>query len=259
MKKILVSAISIVNPIKKGSEIYTIFAKRLINDVISKTPYDVLISTNRIDLFEDIIQENNNRVTIRQVDLQNHKTHVGVFNQLLKFYAIKDIDKKYDWVLYLDCDAGFTESVNPELIDEFLTKHENNHIDFLGTRVNATYANAEKEFLDSQKNNTKHLFDQKFLFYGINPDWRPATLPSEHILILKNSSKINVMCKEFEKFCTLFETQDSKHPITWDMEAFEIGVSAFIAGYNVEELGWGNHCELLKVGFNFNNWEKIKR
>ena len=66
------------------------------------------------------------------------------------------------------------------------------------------------------------------------------------------------MCKEFESFCTLFETQDKNHPVTFDMEAFEIGVSAFLAGYNVGEMGWGTSNEVLKVGFNHNNWEKVK-
>jgi hypothetical protein len=43
------------------------------------------------------------------------------------------------------------------------------------------------------------------------------------------------------------------------MESFEIGISALISGYNMGEMGWGNQCEIFKVGFNFNNWEKIKR
>ena len=64
MKNILVSAISIVNPVKEGSEIYTTYAKRLIDDVITKTPYDIMISTNRIDLFDDVINQKNNRVKI---------------------------------------------------------------------------------------------------------------------------------------------------------------------------------------------------
>jgi hypothetical protein len=50
--------------------------------------------------------------------------------------------------------------------------------------------------------------------------------------------------------------------LTWhgdsEMEAFEIGVSAFLAGYNMGEMGWNNQTEILKVGFNYNNWEKIK-
>jgi hypothetical protein len=63
MKKILVSTISFVNNKKTGSEIYTTFAKRLVNDVLTKTPWDVMVSTNRSDLFQDIQQENTIQIT----------------------------------------------------------------------------------------------------------------------------------------------------------------------------------------------------
>ena len=110
-----------------------------------------------------------------------------------------------------------------------------------------------------QKNDgSKKLFDDKFRFYGIKPEWRGAKLPSEHILLIKNGDKLEVMANEFEKFCYQFETQDPIHPITYDMEAFEIGVSAFLAGYNMGEMHWHNQGQIFKVGFNANNWEKIK-
>jgi hypothetical protein len=31
-----------------------------------------------------------------------------------------------------------------------------------------------------------------------------------------------------------------------------------LAGINMGEMGWGNQVEIFKVGFNANNWEKIK-
>jgi hypothetical protein len=132
--------------------------------------------------------------------------------------------------------------------------------DMVALRTDATYEHAEKEYLETiQKNDgNKHLFDDKFIFYGIKPEWRGAKLPSEHILLIKNNEKLEIMADEFEKFCYQFETQDSVNPITYDMEAFEIGVSSFLAGYNMGEMGWYNQCEILKVGFNANNWEKIK-
>lgn len=255
---ILVSTISFVNDKKEGSDIYTTFAKRLINDVITKTPYDILVTTNKIDFFTEIDQSN--RITIREDNLENHKTHVGAFNQLLKFCAIKDIPKKYDWVLYLDCDAGFTEQVNINEIDSKIDTWIGQGFDMLGLLYGRSYHWAENEFLETQKNQThKKLFDDKFKFYGIDTSLRNAYLPSEHILLIKNDEKLKKMCEEFENFCTKFETQDETWPITFDMEAFEIGVSAFLAGYNMGEMDWGNQCNILKVGFNHNNWEKIKR
>lgn len=258
MRKILVSSISFVNSEKQGSEIYSVFAKRLINDVLTKTPYDIVVTTNNSDNFSDVVKEKNDRIKIRYESLENHKTHVGAFNQLLKFYAINNIDKKYDWVLYLDCDAGFTEKIDIDVLEKQIDVWESNGYDMLALRTNATYSESEQQYLDGLKNHTSYLFDNKFKFYGVNPQWRGACLPSEHILLIKNNNKLQKMCYEFEKFCTQFETQDPNNIITNDMEAFEIGISAFIAGYNVGEMDWGKQCEILKVGFNHNNWEKIK-
>jgi hypothetical protein len=257
MRKILVSAISFVNDKKNGSEIYTTFAKRLIDDVLNKTPWDVMISTNRSDLFEDITS---NRVVIKQENLENHKTHVGAFNQLLKFYAIKNINNYYDYVLYMDCDAGFTENINVGDVERMIDIWEQQNFDILALRTDATYDWAEKEFKETTdfKKWPKPLFNDKFLYYGVNENWRGAKLPSEHIFLVKNTQKLQLMAHHFENFCYEFEKQDEYSPVTFDMEAFEIGVSAHLAGMDMGEMGWGNQVEIFKVGFNANNWEKIK-
>jgi len=261
---ILVSTISYVNSSKQGTEIYTTFAKRLANDVLTKTNFDVFINTNRKDLFEEI--NNNPRVTIRDQFLKDHYTHVGAFNQLLKFSAIKEIDSKYDWVIYLDCDAGFTDKLDIEAIENYLLQLDKENIDMVAMRTNATYEECLKDFNESTdfgkdlsySIHPKKLFNDKYVFYGIKPEWVGAKLPSEHVFVIKNNSKLQLMAEEFEKFCYKFETQDKQYPVTFDMEAFEIGVSAFLSGYNLQELGWGNHTDLFKVGFNFNNFEKVK-
>lgn len=260
MKNILVSSISFVNDKKTGSEIYTTFAKRLISDVLTKTPYDIMITTNRSDLFNDV--SSSDRVIIKQDNLENHKTHVGAFNQLLKFTALRDIPKKYDWLFYLDCDAGFTESLNPEIVDNFISSAEKDGYDMLALRTDATYDYSKKEFNETTDftyvKHSKPLFNDKFLFYGEHPEWSGAKFPSEHILLMKNNEKLQVMCSEFEELCFHFESQEPNNIITFDMEAFEIGVSAHLAGYKIKELGWENQNSVLKVGFNFNNWEKVK-
>lgn len=257
MKKILVSAISFVNDKKNGSEIYTKFAKRLIDDVINKTPWDLMISTNRTDLFNDVTS---NRIIINQVNLGTHKTHVGAFNQLLKFYAIKNVNTSYDYVLYMDCDAGFTNVVSVEDVERMIDYWENEGFEMLALRTDATYEWAEQEFNQTTdfKSWPKPLFNDKFLYYGVKPEWRGSKLPSEHIFLVKNNEKLVKMSEHFENFCFEFEKQDEYNPVTFDMEAFEIGVSAHLAGINMGEMGWGNQVEIFKVGFNANNWEKIK-
>jgi hypothetical protein len=260
MRNILVSTISFVND-RKGKEdsvIYTTFAKRLINDVLNKTPWDIMVSTNRKDLFDDL--QLNHRVIIKNEKLENHKTHVGAFNQLLKFYAIQNIDSKYDYVLYLDCDAGFIENVNINDVENMINLWESKEYDMVALRTNATYNHAEEEFKNTVDFEAfpRPLFNNKFRFYGVKEEWRGAKFPSEHILLVRNNEKLQKMANHFEEFCTIFETQDEDNPITFDMEAFEIGVSAHLAGFNMGDMGWENQHSIFKVGFNANNWEKVK-
>jgi hypothetical protein len=256
MRNILITTISFVNENKKGSEIYTKFANRLVNDVITKTPYDILVTTNRPNDFN----LNNKRVIVRDEQLHNHKVQVHAFNQLLKFSALKNIDKKYDWVLYLDCDAGFTTNLDIDLIEKKLDLWESKNYDMLALRTDLLYEEIERKYLETKDSNKQPLpiFNGKFKLYGINPEWRSAKLPSEHLLLLKNNEKLETMAKIFEDFCFKFESQDPNNIVTFDMEAFEIGVSAFLAKYNVGNLSWVEQNDLLKVGFNYNNWEKLK-
>jgi hypothetical protein len=187
-------------------------------------------------------------------------------NQLLKFTAIENIPKKYEWVFYLDCDAGFISTLDTEAIQKYLHQLDAENIDMVAMRTDATYEGCLQDFNDSTdfgkdfsySEKAKKLFNDKYVFYGIKPEWIGAKLPSEHVFIVRNNKKLKVMAEEFEKFCYKFETQDKQYPTTFDMEAFEIGVSAFLAGYNLQELGWPNHQDLFKIGFNFNNFEKIK-
>jgi hypothetical protein len=42
------------------------------------------------------------------------------------------------------------------------------------------------------------------------------------------------------------------------MEAFEIGVSAKLAGYNIGDFGNDGLFHVIKIVCNHNNWEKVK-
>jgi len=268
---ILISTLCFINRDKPGAEIYATFAKRLIEDVLIKTPCDVLVTTNEIDLFKEY--ENNTRVQIRSELLLNHKLTVSVFNQLLKFFTIKDIDSKYDWVLYLDCDAGITGPWDIEELNNTISQWEAEGYDMIGTRTNAIlrneladYENILTQHKEELKINpgtyfTDHLFGRKFRFYNVTTEngpveWFDAKLPSEHVLLIKNNYKLPVMCKLFEEFCVKYESQDPV--ITTDMEAFEIGVSAKLAGYNMGDFGNYGLYHIIKIVCNFNNWEKVK-
>lgn len=272
---ILVSTICFVNRDKPGAEIYATFTQRLINDIMTKTPYDIMVTTNEPEHFQSNKEMWGDRVILRTELLENHRLVVGVFNQLLKFYTIKNIDSKYDWVLYLDCDAGLTDEWNISEVENQINQWVTDGYDILGTRTNAILIN---ELLEHEKvlrehndeiakGNISHyyggtLFSNKFIFYEVTSqngptEWFDAKLPSEHVLLVKNNEKLQRMSEIFEDFCFKFETQ-GPHPITVDMEAFEIGVSAKLAGYNMGDFGNHGLYHIIKVVCNHNNWEKVK-
>lgn len=272
---ILVSTICFVNRNKPGAEIYATFCQRLIEDVMNKTPFDIMVTTNETNHYDELVSKYGNRIIIREETLEKHRLTVGVFNQLLKFYTITNIDNKYDWVLYLDCDAGLTGEWDITELETQIREWENQSYDFLGTRTNCILYN---ELLDHEeklrihneeiaKGNVEHynpgnLFSNKFKFYEVSSDngpkeWFDAKLPSEHVFLVKNDDKLSKMSKTFEDFCYKFESQ-GQYPITVDMEAFEIGVSALLAGYNIGDFGNVGLYHVIKVICNHNNWEKVK-
>ena len=272
---ILVSTICFVNRNKPGAEIYATFAQRLIEDVMKKTPYDIMITTNEPEHFTNQKEIYGDRVIIRTELLENHRLTVGVFNQLLKFYSIKDIDLKYDWVMYLDCDAGIGDTWNLDEVKNMLDSNLSSGIDMLGTRTNCILhielqdhenkVKEHKKLIDSGAVNpyfAGNLFSNKFIFYNVSSEngpkeWFNALLPSEHVFMVKNDERLNKMSQIFEDFCYKFETQGD-YPVTVDMEAFEIGVSALLSGYNMGDFGNYGLYHIIKVTCNLNNWEKVK-
>lgn len=271
---VLVSAICFINRKKPGAEIYATFALRQILDVMSKTPYDYRLITNEPEHFNEIVAMHPDRITIVCDKLENERITVGPFNQMLKYKTMMNVPSKYDWLLYLDCDAGIESNIDTDKVDALAVLWESQGYDILGTRANAVLKVELKDHEDKVKDweqkiangeqnphLVKNLFSQKFIFYNVSSqngphEWMEAKLPSEHVLFIKNSEKMQKMAIAFQNFNKQFETQ-SDNPITADMEAFEIGVSALIAGYNMGDFG-NAHTDDLKVRFNYNNWEKVK-
>jgi hypothetical protein len=254
--KILFSIICFIDEGKKNSEMYSTYTKRTINDVLEKTPCDILVSTNFKERF---IEEWNDRVIIRQVDLKSHKIWMGGFNQLLKFFAIKDIESKYDWVLYIDCDAGLTQNWDTKIIFDNIEKYEKNGYDMMATRVDLLIKN---ELKNHENSSHATLFSEKFIFYNVTTEngpfeWMDASMPNEHIFLIKNNSKLIHMCQIMEDFCYRAESQE-KNFINPAMEAFEIGISAKLSGYNMGEMYQYGEQQIFKVVHNRNNIEKLK-
>jgi hypothetical protein len=276
--RLLFSTICFLNREKLGAEIYGTFCKRLINDVMTKTPYDILVTTNEVDFFTEEKEKWNDRISFKEELFQKHKLCVGPFNQLLKFLAIKDIPKKYDWVCYVDCDAGIVSSWDMNLVDTLFNEWEQNNYEMVATRTNCILKNElrdheEKKAIEKQERekgnsntyfNPGNLFSAKFEYYDVKSETATdahlnAVLPSEHVFLVRNNDKLQKMAVIFEGFCFKFEEQVKlDYVITFDMEAFEIGVSASMAGYDIKDIGSWAAIDILKIHCNLNNWERVK-
>jgi hypothetical protein len=263
--KILVSTICFIQPnkIQYGSEIYATFANRLIDSTMENTNFDIRVATNRPELFSEALSKYGSRVSLLVDRLEDKQVWVGAFNQLLKFLALKDVPKKYDYVLYLDCDASFFKSMDDELVFNTIRMEESNGFNGMANRSDEGYFMQQ---LTDHCSGVENIFSAKFRLHNLTLDtapieWKTATMPCEHILLLKNEDdKLQIMSDKIAEFNKKLEAQLEQPYISCipDMEAFELGISALIAGYKLGEINSYVHHDVLCVKFNGSNWEKIK-
>ena len=237
--------------IDSGNKMYLESSKRLVNEILSQTQHDVLLSTNKIKFFDDI---SSNRFFIRDnIDASCVLTYGSEFNYNLKYKAFDDIPNNYDIIIYLDCDIkldGWNSNSDEHL--EFIFKN----YDFGATRLNCSMIDSINEY----KRTGRTLFSHKINSYKIlqtysdNDDIMSSLLPSEHFLIFKNDvSKIK---KFHEKWKELNNHLQSIHGEggSWG-DGFEIGISARHAGFhNSIEITHSIWHSILGFKFNGNKF-----
>jgi hypothetical protein len=233
--------------IKVKNDNYLISAKNLAKEIISKTNHDVLISTNQVDFFSDI---KSNRCTVRDNIIKNIKlTHGPEFNYNLKHHAFKNIDEKYDFIVYLDCDIKML-SWSEESEDFFITTMKN--FDFGADRLSCKLLNEVQELKKEKRCLFKHkIINHDILTkYSMEDDIMESLLPSEHFLILKNDPiKIKKFQQKWEEMDYHLQGKNCSS-CSWG-DGFEIGIAARYAGYhktiNLNSGYWNG-----KLGLQFN-------
>jgi len=257
---ILLTSICFIDHNKSTSGDYVLSAHKLINDIMTKTTYDFRLITNSISEFLIYKKSSySNRITIVEDNLIEDQLIVGKFNQLLKYKIFFGIPSEYDWILYLDCDVGFSNSVNHESIKSLTKTYYENGCDFLGTR---THFILKDQLIDHEEKIkycndndidfvpwgiNSNLFSPKFVYYDVTSEnipqeWLDVKLPDEHMFYFKNSNKTELMGYKLKDFCKKYENQLGGEIITISIEAFEIGISAKMAGYSI--------CDLEDLGLN---------
>jgi hypothetical protein len=236
--KILFSLLAIGEKYSKSSII-------LIDELLSNTKHDVLVTTDSLDYYPRY----STRVTVREdLDKDILLNYGSEFNYNLKYNAFNNIPLGYDCIVYLDCDIKnkFWNKESDLLLEEILVNH-----DFIASRLNCTLQGE----LDQLARDGSCLFSHKIDSYEPQK-WPDKTLynsklPSEHFFALKYDA--NKLVKFYEKWRELnfiLQNQHDKGVKSWG-DGFEIGISAYYAGYrDCYDLNFSE--QQVKLGLIFN-------
>lgn len=241
-----------------GNTMYLNSAKRLVNEILSQTNQDVLLSTNNVDFFNDIISDNFLlRNNINESSIFNYGSE---FNYNLKYHAFEDIPDSYDVIIYLDCDIkldGWNKDSENFIINMI------NDYDFGATRLNCSMLGS----VDEYRKTGRTLFSHKLHSYKImenyddSDDIMNSLLPSEHFLILKNDvTKIKRFYDKWKELNNYLQSINGSGG-SWG-DGFEIGISARYAGFHKTiEISHGIWDGILGFKFNGNKYveQNIKK
>ncbi len=243
--KILFTLLSI----EQKNQNYLISAKNLAGNILDETNHDVLISTNNLDFFSDILSD---RVFVRNNISENSILNYGdEFNYNLKYHAFLELPESYDVVIYLDCDVKLNgwKKESDDYIFEMIQNYN-----FGADRLNCVLSHEIGYFLQ----NTGGVFRHKIQSYEVidryseSDDIMNSQLPSEHFLIFKNTpEKITIFAEEWKLLNEFLQNKNGSGG-SWG-DGFEIGISARKAGFTETfNISSGIWSEVLGIRFNGN-------
>lgn len=231
-----------------GRDMYLIASKNLINELLSNTNHDILLTTNNVGFFDDI---KNNRLIVRnnvpEDSILLYRSG-SEFNYNIKYLAFKDLPEGYDVVFYVDGDIKneFWNQISEDRLNYLMNSYE-----WVATRLNCVLKNEVQQY----KNTGGCLFSHKIQSYNIlewdiNNNLMESCLPSEHFLIFKyNKEKLEKFAYKWGELNSILQNQDGGNG-SWG-DGFEIGISAKYAGYdNIFDLHFGDLQ--TQFGFIFN-------
>ncbi len=233
-----------------NDNLYLNASKKLANEILTNTPYDVLITTNEINYFNDI---KNDRLTIRNNIPENSVLSYRdgcEFNFNLKYLSFKDLPETYDVIFYVDGDIKniFWNDLSENKLKILIEKY-----DWIATRLNCVLKNEVNQY----KETGNALFSHKIKSYDVlnwdfNNNLMESHLPSEHFLIFKyDKEKINKFANKWSELNSILQDKNGGNG-SWG-DGFEIGLSAKYAGYdNMFDLSYRDLHDYLGFVFNGN-------
>jgi hypothetical protein len=224
--------------ISTGVELYLKSSKKLISEILKNTQHDVLLTTNKLEYYDDI---NSSRFIVRDnVPKDSVFMYRGdvEFNYNLKYLAFKDLPEGYDVIFYIDGDIknNFWNEESENKLKSLI-----NSYDWVATRLNCVLRNEVIQYKTTGSALFKHKIESyEILKWNDNDTLMESHLPSEHFLIFKyNKEKLEKFATKWGELNLILQNKNGGDG-SWG-DGFEMGISAKYAGYdNMYDLPPGN-------------------
>ncbi len=220
--------------ISTGGDLYLKSSKKLIKQILENTRHDVLLTTNKLEYYDDI---DDNRFIVRdnipEDSVFMYRGDVE-FNYNLKYLAFKDLPEGYDVIFYIDGDIK-NNFWNEE--SENKLKLLINSYDWVATRLNCILKNEVIQYKTTGSSLFKHkIASYEILKWDENDTLMESHLPSEHFLIFKyDKEKLDRFAIKWAELNSILQNKNGGDG-SWG-DGFEMGISANYAGYD-------NMCDL---------------
>jgi hypothetical protein len=250
--KILITTLSL------GENYTRDYTLRMIEDVLKMSDVDFYVTTDCKHVITDRYGDNN-RINIREISREDVLVRLPIgpnkgandFNFNMRYLClehVQDIDDSV--VIFTDCDNSF-DWWDKDKVETFINEMNENGFDFFGPRTSYRVSNVLSTFQNNciSKINTNEFnydlctifwhklynfdmidFENKTIKNFENHEWSDAGLPAEYLLIFNNrEKKLSKMVSQWKYFHDYLVNRDFTYG-TW-AEGFEIGVSAYVAGF----------------------------
>jgi len=256
----------VVTTLSLGKNYTKDYTLRMAEDILKLSDIDFYITTDCADIIRSAYP-NNPRIHINEFNRNNYKIRLPIgapkaaddfnFNlRYLCFEPVKDLDNTV--VIFTDCDNSFDWYDKGEVFKHLDDIYKNHGYDFLAPRNDYFWKYFANEYKSQDKVEYGMLW-HKIHNYELDLNdhkWDNASVPAEYLLIfVNNNGKLNKFYNQWKWFHDYLANKDWTNG-TW-AEGFEIGVSAFEAGFKAYDISW--HHPIWGKMFEANGYKTGKR
>jgi hypothetical protein len=241
------------------------YCLRMIEDVLNMSDMIIYITTDHPHLINEKFGEND-RIKLKIVNKNDLTVRIPIgpnkaandFNFNMRYLCLEHVQDIQDTlIIFTDCDNSF-DWWDKTIVEHFITQQLANNFDFFGPRTDLRLNVVLDKFYKNCITNLGEVepdydrctifwhklfnydmldFDNKTIKQYPNHPWGGAGLPAEYLLLFYNTNnKLRKMVEQWKFFHDYLVNRDYSYG-TW-AEGFEIGISAYLAGFNSYDISF---------------------